>query len=336
MRPGDVADLDCAIAQAASVVGDWWTLLIVRDVVGGTTRFESLQRSLAVSRKVLTERLNRLVADGVLRRVPYQDRPPRHEYLLTEAGQGLLPVLVTLQDWGTRYVMGDGSITATSSATSLEARRVQRLVGAQIPALRLTGVDGVDVDPLAADGWTVLYCFPGAFAPTAHGYPKNWGEIPGAAGCTLESITYRERAAAFAAAGAVIRGISTQRPDQLEDFATHADLPFPLLSDQDSRLTAALRLPAFRASGQLRLKRLTLLVDQQRHIRAVQFPIHDPAASVAEALHLLADLKGEPVPKGETGQVEVRTAPNPRSRRRRSPLADVGLSTTPRNGARRP
>jgi DNA-binding HxlR family transcriptional regulator/peroxiredoxin len=293
MRPDDVSDLDCAIAQAAGVVGDWWTLLIVRDVVGGTTRFESLQRSLGVSRKVLSERLNRLVGDGVLRRVQYQDRPPRHEYLLTEAGQGLLPVLVTLQDWGTRFVMGNGSITATSSATSLETRRVQRLVGAAVPEVRLTGIDGVDADPCAAGSWTVLYCFPGAFAPGAHGYPRNWGEIPGAAGCTLESITYRDRSAAFAAAGAVVRGVSTQRPDQLEDFAASADLPFPLLSDQDSRLTAALRLPAFRASGQLRLKRLTLLVDPERRIRAVQFPILDPAGSVDEALALLGDLTVE-------------------------------------------
>jgi peroxiredoxin len=63
-----------------------------------------------------------------------------------------------------------------------------------------------------------------------------------------------------------------------------------LLSDQDNRLSAALRLPAFRASGQLRLKRLTLLVDHERRIRAVQFPILDPAASVDEALDLLADL----------------------------------------------
>ena len=170
---------------------------------------------------------------------------------------------------------------------------MQRLVGTQVPDVRLTGVDGADVDPFGASSWTVLYCFPGAFAPGTHGYPRNWGDIPGAGGCTLESLTYRDRAAAFAAAGAVVRGVSTQRPDQLEDFSASVDLPFPLLSDQDSRLTAALRLPAFRASGQLRLKRLTLLVDPERRIRAVQFPILDPAGSVDEALDLLGDLAGE-------------------------------------------
>jgi DNA-binding HxlR family transcriptional regulator/peroxiredoxin len=290
MRPGDVSDLDCAIAQAAGVVGDWWTLLIIRDVVGGTTRFEALQRSLGVSRKVLTERLNRLVEDGVLQRTKYQDRPARYDYLLTEAGQGLLPVLVSLQDWATRYVMGDGSLTATSQATSLEARRVQRLVGVEVPRLLLAGTDGSDSDPLSDDRWTVLYCYPGAFAPGARGYPRNWSDIPGAGGCTLESITYRDRAPSFTAAGAVVRGVSTQRSDQLEEFATHAGLPFPLLSDQDNKLSAALRLPTFRASGQLRLKRLTLLVDPQRCVRAVQFPISDPAESVDEALELLTEL----------------------------------------------
>lgn len=285
-----MSDLDCAIAQAAGIVGDWWTLLIVRDVAGGTTRFEALQRSLGVSRKVLTERLGRLVDDGVLRRVPYQDRPARHEYLLTEAGVGLLPVLVSLQDWGTRYVMGDGSLTATSAATSLEARRVQGLVGTRVPPVLLTTTDGGDVEPFEDGRWAVLYCFPGAFAPGARGYPRGWGDIPGAGGCTLESMTYRDRAAEFAEAGAVVRGVSTQRPDQLEEFVAYARLPFSLLSDQDNRLSAALRLPTFRASGQLRLKRLTMLVDPQRQIRAVLFPVHDPAGSVDEALQLLIDL----------------------------------------------
>jgi DNA-binding HxlR family transcriptional regulator/peroxiredoxin len=265
-RPGDVSDLDCAIAQAAGIVGDWWSLLIVRDVAGGTTRFEALQRSLGVSRKVLSERLNRLVDDGVLRRVPYQDRPTRHEYLVTAAGIGLLPVLVSLAGLGHRYVMGDGSLTATSAATSLEARRVHGLEGTLVPPVLLTSADGVDVDPLGDERWTILYCFLGAFAPGARGYPTGWSEIPGAGGCTLESMTYRDRAATFTAAGAVVRGVSTRRPDQLEDFAAYAELPFALVSDQDSRLSAALRLPTFRASGQLRLKRLTMLVDPQRRI----------------------------------------------------------------------
>ncbi|MEU8229795.1 winged helix-turn-helix transcriptional regulator [Actinoplanes sp. NPDC048967] len=272
MRRVELVDADCGIEQALGVLTDWWTFLVVRDIAGGVTRFEALQRSLGVSRRALTERLAALVEHGVLRREPYSEHPPRHDYLLTLKGEGLLPVLIALQEWGDRHVLGDGSLTATAAPTSAEANRVHGLVGRRIPALRL-------------ETWTVLYFFPGAFAPDTPGYPPGWGEIPGAAGCTLESMTYAARAADFTAAGAEIRGISTQRPDQLEAFAAHAQLPFPLLSDQDVKLAASLRLPTFRAAGEDRFKRLTLLADPTATIRTVQFPITDPAASVTEMLN---------------------------------------------------
>ena len=271
VRRVELIDADCGIEQALGVVTDWWTFLVVRDVAGGVTRFEALQRSLGVSRRALTERLAALVEHGVLRRVPYSEHPPRHDYLLTPKGEGLLPVLIALQEWGDRYVLGDGSLTATAAPTSAEAHRVHGLVGHRIPALRLAA-------------WTVLYFFPGAFAPGTPGHPPGWGDIPGAAGCTLESMTYAARAADFAAVGVQIRGVSTQRPDQLEAFATQAGLPFPLLSDQDVKLAAGLRLPTFRAAGTDRFKRLTLLADPTATIRKVQFPITDPAASVTEML----------------------------------------------------
>jgi DNA-binding HxlR family transcriptional regulator/peroxiredoxin len=271
VRRVELVDADCGIEQALGVLTDWWTFLVVRDIAGGVTRFEALQRSLGVSRRALTERLAALVDHGVLRREPYSEHPPRHDYLLTPKGVGLLPVLIALQEWGDRHVLGDGSLTATAAPTSAEANRVHGLIGRRIPAVRL-------------ETWTVLYFFPGAFAPDTPGYPPGWGEIPGAAGCTLESMTYAARAADFTAAGAEIRGISTQRPDQLAAFATHAQLPFPLLSDQDVKLAASLRLPTFRAAGEDRFKRLTLLADPAATIRAVQFPITDPAASVTEML----------------------------------------------------
>lgn len=258
---------------------DWWTFLVVRDIAGGVTRFEALQRSLGVSRRALTERLGALVTHGVLQRVAYSDHPPRYDYLLTAKGDGLLPVLIALQDWGTRHVLGDGSLTATAAPTSAEAHRVHHLVGHRIPAWTV-------------EAWTVLYFFPGAFAPRTQGHPPGWGDIPGAGGCTLESMTYASRAADFAAAGARITGVSTQRPDQLEAFAQYANLPFPLLSDQDGKLAASLRLPTFRVSGLDRFKRLTLLVDPGAVIRAVQFPVPDPAASVTEMLDQVRALAG--------------------------------------------
>lgn len=283
MKYSELGDAECAIAQALGVVGDWWTLLVVRDIAGGTCRFDDLQRELSVSRKTLTERLKSLVDAGVVAKVAYSAHPPRFEYHLTDKGRGLLPVLIALQDWGTRYVSGDGSLTATTAATSVEARRVHGLVGKRIPDLALWSHAGALADPLAPS-WTVLYAFPGAFAPVGDPLPPDWADIPGAAGCTLESTTYRDRFPDFDRLGVAVRGVSTQRPDQLQAFATHVRLPFPLLSDEDLTLTAALRLPTFRAAGVDRLKRMTMVVDPTRTIRAVQFPITDPVATVGEAL----------------------------------------------------
>ncbi|MFG2052619.1 winged helix-turn-helix transcriptional regulator [Micromonospora sp. NPDC048930] len=284
MRRADLGDADCGIAQALGVLGDWWTFLIVREIAGGTTRFDALQRELGVSRRALTERLGGLVEHGVLHRRPYSTHPPRHDYLLTAKGEGLLPVLVALQDWGTRHVMGDGTLTATAARDSAEARRVHQLVGRRVPELTLGRHDGGAERPAVPGRWTVLYLFPGAFAPGAQGVPPGWDEIPGAVGCTLESRTYADRHERFRAAGAEVRGVSTQRPDQLSAFAAHARLPYPLLSDQDGRLAAGLLLPTFRAGGVDRFKRLTLLVDPEAVVRAVQFPVTDPAGSVDEML----------------------------------------------------
>ncbi len=288
----DLADAGCAIAQALGVVGEWWSLLVVRDVAGGIHRFDELHRELGVSRKVLSQRLGTLVEHGVLERRRYAERPPRSEYHLTDAGRGLLPVLIALQDWGTRYLAGDGSLTATSAASSPEAERAHQLVGRRVEARALAGPDGQPVDPVGGTPWTVLYCFPGADAPGGRSNPPGWGEIPGAAGCTLESITFRDRHQELAEAGATVHGVSTQRPDQLAAFTEYARLPFRLLSDADLLLAASLRLPTFRAAGMDRLKRLTLVVDRTRVIRGVLFPVTDPAASVGEALDLIRQVAG--------------------------------------------
>lgn len=286
MKYTGIADGDCSIAQALDVVGDWWTLLVVRDVAGGTTRFNDLAAELGVSRKVLTERLGLLVERGVLERVRYTDRPPRYEYHLTDSGRGLLPVLIALQNWGSRFVMGDGTLTATSEPETAEARRVHALTGTKLPPLMLPATDGSLRDPVAASKWTVLYCFPGS--PSVEpGLGPGWDEVPGAAGCTLESRTFRDRLREFEAVDATVHGVCTQSADRLAEFAANEDIPFPLLSDQQLELAAALRLPTFRAAGADRLKRLTLVVDAARTVRGVLYPIADPAASVDDALRLM-------------------------------------------------
>ncbi len=173
---------------------------------------------------------------------------------------------------------------ATTAEASQEAERVHALRGTRLPELQLPDYDGESRDPVAAHTpYTVLYCFPGAYArPDA--YPPGWAGIPGAPGCTLESCTYRDQLAEFTAAGATVHGVSAQRPDEQRAFADKERLRFPLLSDADLTLTAALRLPTFRVAGISRLKRLTLVVDQDRKIREVLYPITDIGASVEAAL----------------------------------------------------
>jgi DNA-binding HxlR family transcriptional regulator len=93
----------CSVARALEIVGERWTLLVLRDAFLGVRRFDDFQRSLGVARNVLTTRLGRLVEEGVLERVAYQQRPERFEYRLTEKGLGLWPVIVGLRHWGDEH-----------------------------------------------------------------------------------------------------------------------------------------------------------------------------------------------------------------------------------------
>lgn len=106
MRRTSFADMNCSIAQALEVVGEWWTLLILRDAFLGVRRFEQFQQRLGIARNVLADRLDTLVERGVLERRRYQDRPPRDEYVLTDKGRDLLPVIHALREWGDRWVFG--------------------------------------------------------------------------------------------------------------------------------------------------------------------------------------------------------------------------------------
>jgi DNA-binding HxlR family transcriptional regulator len=95
---------NCSIARALEVVGERWTLLIIRDIVLGRRRFEELQESLGIARNVLTTRLNRLVDEGILERFAYSERPPRFEYRLTRKGRDLNLALAGLRQWGDAYL----------------------------------------------------------------------------------------------------------------------------------------------------------------------------------------------------------------------------------------
>ncbi|HSK50124.1 MAG TPA: helix-turn-helix domain-containing protein [Solirubrobacterales bacterium] len=100
--PGQI----CSIAKSLEVIGERWSLLIVRDVMNGNRRFGELQRSLGIARNVLSARLQRLIDEGILERRAYQESPPRHEYFLTEKGLDLWPALIALLSWGDRHSAG--------------------------------------------------------------------------------------------------------------------------------------------------------------------------------------------------------------------------------------
>lgn len=111
MLRNDYEDQICSIAGALEVVGERWSLLIVRDILLGLRRFDELQSDLGVARNVLQTRLTRLQEQGVIEKRLYQERPPRHEYRLTEKGLDLWPTIISLMKWGDRYAAPDGPPT---------------------------------------------------------------------------------------------------------------------------------------------------------------------------------------------------------------------------------
>jgi DNA-binding HxlR family transcriptional regulator len=102
------ADMHCSVAQCLEVIGEWWSMLIIRDAFLGVTRFDQFQERLGISRNVLNQRLAHLVEAGVLVKVPYLDHPPRYDYRLTEKGRDLWPVLTTMRQWGDKYAAPEG------------------------------------------------------------------------------------------------------------------------------------------------------------------------------------------------------------------------------------
>jgi DNA-binding HxlR family transcriptional regulator len=106
MLPRTYESQTCSIARSLEVLGERWTLLVLRDAFRRVRRFEDFQRDLGVARNVLTDRLGRLVDEGILKREQYQERPARFEYRLTEKGLALWPVMMTLMQWGDAYYAG--------------------------------------------------------------------------------------------------------------------------------------------------------------------------------------------------------------------------------------
>jgi DNA-binding HxlR family transcriptional regulator len=110
MRWKQIDTITCSIARTLSVMGDRWTMLIIRDVFLGIRRFEGIQQDLRLTPHRFSDRLRKLVREGILRRVAYEKRPPRFEYRLTEKGVDLYPLIVALIEWGDRWMAGRAGV----------------------------------------------------------------------------------------------------------------------------------------------------------------------------------------------------------------------------------
>jgi DNA-binding HxlR family transcriptional regulator len=104
MRWNEIDAIPCPVAQAMSVIGDAWTILILRDAMRGAAKFDEFQKSTGASRAIVADRLAHLVKHGVFERVQYEAHPPRYDYRLTAKGNALRPVMMVLADWGETHM----------------------------------------------------------------------------------------------------------------------------------------------------------------------------------------------------------------------------------------
>jgi DNA-binding HxlR family transcriptional regulator len=120
MQRTDFGVMACPIARSLERVGEWWSILILRDAFAGMARFDEFQKSLGIAPNMLTRRLNALVESGLLERHQYSERPPRHEYRLTARGEDFHPVLVAMLAWGNRHFAPEGASVQIADAKTGE------------------------------------------------------------------------------------------------------------------------------------------------------------------------------------------------------------------------
>lgn len=135
MRRKSFGSMHCPIARSLERVGEWWSILILRDALLGLRRFDEFEQSLGIAPNMLTRRLTALVEAGLLERVPYQERPRRYEYVPTEAGRDFRPVLWSLMAWGNRHFAPEGPsviVQDTRSGEPAEPMLVDRKTGAPL------------------------------------------------------------------------------------------------------------------------------------------------------------------------------------------------------------
>jgi DNA-binding HxlR family transcriptional regulator len=145
-KTADLASMPCSVARTLAVLGDGWTLMVLRDAFRGTRRFDDFQTSLGIATNTLAERLRHLTDAGVLEKTLYHDHPPRYEYVLTPKGRDLHPVIIGLSQWGDRHLAGPEGPPRVYVHDTCGHVVAPELV---CPACRETIVDGVHSIPAA-------------------------------------------------------------------------------------------------------------------------------------------------------------------------------------------
>jgi DNA-binding HxlR family transcriptional regulator len=121
MQHKSFGEMQCPVARTLERVGDWWTILILRDAFHGRTRFDEFQKSLDIAPNILSRRLSALVEDGLLERRRYSEHPPREEYVLTECGRDFRSVVLAMLAWGNKHFAPEGkSVVLIDSETGRE------------------------------------------------------------------------------------------------------------------------------------------------------------------------------------------------------------------------
>lgn len=145
------SDISCSIARAVEVVGQRWTPLVLRDLFAGMTRFEDIRRDLGIASNILAARLDELECHGVVERRRYQSAPPRYEYLLTDKGRDLYPVIATLVAWGDKWLAGEDGppalIVHTECGHATTAKTVCAECGGELDASTTTAAPGPGARP---------------------------------------------------------------------------------------------------------------------------------------------------------------------------------------------
>jgi DNA-binding HxlR family transcriptional regulator len=145
MQRKNFGSMQCPVARSLERVGEWWSILILRDAVYGLKRFDEFQKSLEIAPNMLTRRLNALVKSGLLKRQRYSERPPRYEYVLTDRGRDFRPVLLSLLAWGNKHFAPEGAsvlLTDTETGAIAEPVTVDRVTGRPIPGPGFSLVPG--------------------------------------------------------------------------------------------------------------------------------------------------------------------------------------------------